>query len=47
VRLKTEAAREAARKGQRLLVYVGGHAGGWDSRKVGAVDFGEKLPSMG
>src|SRR5882757_9218357 len=47
VRLKTEAGAEAARKGQRLLVYVGGHAGGWDSRKVGAVDFGEKLPIEG
>jgi putative CocE/NonD family hydrolase len=43
-RLKTEAGTDAARKGQRLLVYVGGHAGGSDSRKVGAVDFGEKLP---
>jgi putative CocE/NonD family hydrolase len=43
-RLKTEAGTEAARHGQRLLVYAGGHAGGWDSRKVGAVDFGEKLP---
>src|SRR5260221_2799091 len=47
VRLKTEAGAEAARKGQRLLVYVGGHAGGWDSRKVGAVDFGGKLPIDG
>ena len=46
-RLKTEAGTEAARKGQRLLVYVGGHAGGWDSKKVGAVDFGEKLPIDG
>jgi uncharacterized protein len=46
-RLKTEASTEAARKGQRLLVFVGGHAGGWDSRKVGAVDFGEKLPIDG
>ena len=44
MRLKTEAGTEAAKRGQRLLVYVGGHAGGWDSRKVGAVDFGEKLP---
>jgi uncharacterized protein len=47
VRLKTEAGTEAARRGQRLLVYVGGHAGGWDSKKVGAVDFGEKLPIDG
>jgi len=47
VRLKTEAGTEAARHGQRLVVYVGGHAGGWDSKKVGAVDFGEKLPIDG
>jgi len=44
VRLKKEGGSEAARKGQRLLVYVGGHAGGSSSRKVGGVDFGEKLP---
>jgi putative CocE/NonD family hydrolase len=43
-RLKKEAGTEAARRGQRLMVYVGGHAGGWDSPKVGAVDFGTKLP---
>src|SRR5579884_723312 len=42
--LKTEGGSEAARKGQRLLVYVGGHAGGSSSRKVGAVDFGANLP---
>ena len=42
VRLKTEAGTEAARHGQRLEVTVGGHAGG--GRKIGAVDFGEKLP---
>src|SRR5467141_2147997 len=47
VRLKTEAGTEAARRGQRLLVYVGGHAGGWGSKKVGAVDLGEKLPIDG
>ena len=41
VRLKTEAGTEAARRGQRLEVTVGGHAGG--GRKIGAVDFGEKL----
>jgi putative CocE/NonD family hydrolase len=46
-RLKAEAGTEAARRGQRLLVYVGGHAGGWNNRKVGAVDFGEKLPIDG
>jgi len=32
--LKTKAGNEAARKGQRLLVYIGGHAGGWDQRKL-------------
>lgn len=42
--LKKEAGSEAARKGQRLVVYVGGHAGGSSSRRVGGVDFGEKLP---
>ena len=44
VRLKTEAGSEAARREQRLTVYVGGHAGGWQAKKVGAIDFGEKLP---
>ncbi len=44
VRLKKEAGTEEARRGQKLVVYVGGHAGGSDSKKVGAVDFGEKLP---
>ena len=43
VRLKKEAGTEAARNGQRLAVTVGGHAGG--GRKIGAVDFGEKLPA--
>ncbi len=43
-RLKTEAGTEAAKRGQRLVVYIGGHAGGSSNRKVGAVDFGEKLP---
>jgi len=36
--LKSGAATEEARKGQRLLVVIGGHAGG--GRKIGAVDFG-------
>jgi len=44
VRLKNEAGTEAARRGQRLMIYVGGHAGGWDQRKIGAVDFGTNLP---
>jgi putative CocE/NonD family hydrolase len=43
-RLKKEAGTEDARRGQKLMVYVGGHAGGSDSKKVGAVDFGDKLP---
>ena len=43
-RLKKEAGTEEARRGQKLLVYVGGHAGGSNNRKVGEVDFGEKLP---
>jgi len=44
MRLKTEAGTETAKHGQRLVVYVGGHAGGSNNRKVGGVDFGEKLP---
>ncbi len=36
--LKAHAATEEARKGQRLLVTVGGHAGG--GRKIGDLDFG-------
>jgi putative CocE/NonD family hydrolase len=43
-RLKKEAGTEEARRGQKLMVYVGGHAGGSDNKKVGAVDFGDKLP---
>lgn len=43
-RLRKEAGTESARRGQRLMVYVGGHAGGWKNQKVGAVDFGDKLP---
>ena len=43
-RLKTEGGSDASKHGQRLVVYVGGHAGGNSSRKVGVVDFGEKLP---
>ncbi len=44
VRLKAKAATPAARGGQRLLVYVSGHAGSPAESKVGAVDFGGKLP---
>ncbi len=43
-RLKKEAGTEQARRGQRLMVYVGGHSGGSNNKKVGEVDFGEKLP---
>jgi hypothetical protein len=43
-RLRKEAGSDEAKRGQKLMVYVGGHAGGSDNRKVGAVDFGEKLP---
>ena len=44
VRLKTEAGTEAAKRGQRLAVTVGGHAGQSSTGKVGAVEFGNKLP---
>jgi len=43
-RLKTEAGTDESKRGQRLVVYVGGHAGGNSNRRVGGVDFGEKLP---
>jgi putative CocE/NonD family hydrolase len=36
--MRDHAGNEAARAGQRLLVTIGGHAGG--GRKIGAVDFG-------
>ena len=45
--MKSKAGSEAARKGQRLLVGLGGHAGGWEQRKIGDVDFGEKAPFDG
>jgi uncharacterized protein len=38
--LKSGAATDEARKGQRLLVVIGGHSG--DGRKIGAVDFGSE-----
>jgi len=47
VRLKTEAGTEAARRGQRLAISVGGHAGESSSGRVGAVEFGNKLPVDG
>src|ERR1700730_17382058 len=43
-RLRKEAGTEQSRPRQKLMVYVGGHAGGSDNKKVGAVDFGDKLP---
>jgi putative CocE/NonD family hydrolase len=42
VGLKTRAGSEAARRGQHLLVTLGGHAG--QGRKVGDVDFGADAP---
>jgi uncharacterized protein len=42
--LKLRAATEEARKGQRLLVVIGGHAG--DGRKIGAVDFGPEAEKV-
>src|SRR5712692_56422 len=44
VRLKTEGGTEAARRGQRLFVFVGGHAGWTQAQKIGDVDFGAKAP---
>jgi putative CocE/NonD family hydrolase len=38
VGIKANGASEEARKGQRLLVVIGGHAG--SGRKIGAIDFG-------
>ena len=40
--LKIHAANEAARRGQRLMVTIGGHAG--SERKVGDIDFGPTAP---
>jgi putative CocE/NonD family hydrolase len=42
--LKIDAGTDAAKRGQRLVVFVGGHAGAAGARKIGAVDFGEKAP---
>ena len=42
--LKSHGGTEAARKGQRLIVTVGGHAGQSSTGRVGAVEFGSKLP---
>jgi putative CocE/NonD family hydrolase len=43
-RLKTGAGTEVAKKGQRLVVYLGGHAGSPMAKKIGDVDFGDKAP---
>jgi uncharacterized protein len=45
--LKTKAGSDESRNGQRLLVGLGGHAGGWEQRKIGDVDFGENAPFDG
>jgi putative CocE/NonD family hydrolase len=42
--LKDHAGNNAARAGQRLLVAIGGHAGG--GRKIGAVDFGPAVATF-
>jgi len=44
-RLKKEAGSEATRHGQRLMVFIGGHAGGSENSKVGQVDFGKDAPA--
>src|SRR5439155_5311488 len=44
IRLKTQAGTESSRRGQRLMVYPGGHAGGPKNQKVGEVDFGKAAP---
>jgi len=41
-RLKKEAGTEEAQRGQKLMVYVGGHVGASNSKKVGEVGFGWK-----
>jgi putative CocE/NonD family hydrolase len=42
--LKTQAGSDAARRGQRLLVEIGGHSGGPNQQKIGDVDFGPGAP---
>jgi putative CocE/NonD family hydrolase len=42
--LKTQAGSDAARRGQRLLVEIGGHSGGSNQQKIGDVDFGPGAP---
>jgi len=42
--LKTAAGTDAAKHGQRLLMYLGGHAGSPQAEKIGDVNFGSKAP---
>ena len=42
--IKAHGGTEQARRNQRLLVAVGGHAGWFGDRKIGAVDFGTSAP---
>ena len=42
--IKAHGGTEQARRNQRLLVAVGGHAGWFGDRKIGAVDFGPNAP---
>jgi uncharacterized protein len=42
--LKTQAGSETSRKGQHLLVEIGGHSGGANQQKIGEVDFGPGAP---
>ena len=44
IHLKTEAGSDTARHGQRLLVYIGGHAGEPKQKKIGGLDFGSAAP---
>jgi uncharacterized protein len=44
MRLKTQGGTDAARRGQRLLIYIGGHSGGPQNTKVGEVEFGKEAP---
>jgi uncharacterized protein len=45
--LKTKAGTAAAREGQRLLIGLGGHSGGWEREKIGDADFGKNAPYDG
>lgn len=45
--MKTHAGSQRASGGQRLLIGLGGHAGGWEKEKIGDVDFGKNAPYDG